>query len=106
MRKDIKTVNVLGTVYTIHLVSPENTELDEAEGMTYPFRKAIFITNDCPKEFQKHIIRHEIIHAFLFECGLNNQWEHIPRGHDEEVVDWIALKFDKIKVAFEEAGVL
>ena len=32
-------------------------------------------------------LRHEIIHAYLFECGLGHNLEHIGSGHSETMVD-------------------
>lgn len=43
-------------------------------------------------------IKHEIIHAFMYESGLDNQNEW---AHNEELVDWIAIQFDKMKKAFD-----
>ena len=37
----------------------------------------------------KKVIRHELVHAFLFESGLSvNSW-----ADNEEIVDWIAIQF-------------
>ena len=53
-------------------------------------------------EYQKKVKRHELIHAFLYESGLaENSW-----AENEEAVDWIAIQFDKLKKAFEEADCL
>jgi hypothetical protein len=47
---------------------------------------------------QKKQLRHEIIHAFMAESGLQCNWEHIKQfGHDETTVDWFAIQFPKIK---------
>ena len=54
-------------------------------------------------ENRKHILRHEIIHAFLNESGLSqdaNQWNGAwPKN--EEMVDWIAIQFPKILKAYQ-----
>ena len=52
---------------------------------------------------KRNIIRHELIHAFLYESGLdvNSKW-----GTDETLVDWIALQFPKMEKAFKEADCL
>ena len=46
-------------------------------------------------------IRHEIVHAFLLESGLdaNSGW-----ADNEELVDWIALQGPKIYKVWQEAG--
>lgn len=53
--------------------------------------------------YKKAVTRHEIIHAFLFESGLENcsEW-----ARNEEMVDWIATQFPKMLKAFKEAGCL
>ena len=50
----------------------------------------------------KQIIRHEIIHAFMYASGLGDSWEHKEYGHDETIVDWIALQFRKIEEVVNE----
>ncbi len=49
---------------------------------------------------RKKNIRHEIVHAFLFECGLA---ENSPWAQNEELVDWIAIQGPKIWKAWQEA---
>ena len=47
------------------------------------------------KAFKDKVLRHEIIHAFLYESGLytntENQW-----AVNEEIVDWFAIQLPKI----------
>ena len=52
---------------------------------------------------RKKNIRHELVHAFLFECGLaeNSTW-----AQNEELVDWIAIQGPKIWKAWQEAGAI
>lgn len=54
---------------------------------------------DIPK-IQRQVIRHEIVHAFLFESGLGpcSEW-----AQNEEMVDWIARQFPKLLKAFQDA---
>ena len=55
----------------------------------------------------KSSLRHEIIHAFLNESGLKDNFEHVPRmGHEETMVDWIANQFPKIADVYEKLGIL
>lgn len=46
------------------------------------------------------VIRHEIVHAFLHESGLdsNTNW-----ARNEEIVDWIAIQFPKLEKTFGDA---
>lgn len=56
----------------------------------------------------KRILRHEIIHAFFNESGLQDDSSNIDCGWavNEEMVDWIAIQFPKMVKAFEEADCL
>lgn len=54
------------------------------------------------KKCEKSTLRHELIHAFLFESGLdNNSW-----ARNEEIVDWIALQFEKMLATFIDLGAI
>jgi len=54
------------------------------------------------QDYKNKVIRHELVHAFLFESGLaGNSW-----ASNEEIVDWIAYMFPKMKAAFEAANAL
>lgn len=53
-------------------------------------------------EYKKQVIRHELIHAFLHESGLDGEsW-----AASEELVDWIAIQFPKLRDAFIKADCL
>ena len=43
-----------------------------------------------PSIYLDKILRHEIVHAYMFESGLGDAWVHDVAGHDEMTVDWIA----------------
>lgn len=64
--------------------------------------------SNCPEYLmeKKQCLRHEIIHAFMFESGLGANWEHKPIGHEETTVDWIAAQFPKLLEVFEKVGAL
>lgn len=47
----------------------------------------------------KEVLRHELIHAFLFECGLETI------SYNETVVDFFAIQYPKIKELFERVNV-
>lgn len=108
-------VNILGTQYEIIKSSEaEDALLADMDGYCDKTTKRIVVTKptaDCNlgdwEVYQKTILRHEIIHAFLFESGLHNNWHHGSEwGHDETTIDWIAVQFPKLQKAFEEAGCL
>lgn len=107
-------INILGTEWTIEYRNA-NTDLllKENDGYTDPSANLIVIANKRKdddvldfKEIQKRCLRHEIIHAFLFESGLGPNFEHSRYGHEETMVDWIAIQFPKILKVFKEAGCL
>lgn len=107
-------VNILGTEYTIENMSrSECKTLEECDGFCDKTSKRIVIKMkdensdlDNFEEYRKKVTRHEIIHAFLFESGLHENFRHPEYGHDETTVDWIAVQFPKMLKAFEEADAL
>lgn len=108
-----RKINILGTEYGIY-IEQESTdkELLDCDGYCDKTTKKIVVTEkieDCNlgdfSVYQRKIMRHEIVHAFLFESGLHECWEK-KQGRDETMVDWIACMFPKMKNAFEEAGCL
>ncbi|MCZ9313169.1 MAG: hypothetical protein O0V67_07305 [Methanocorpusculum sp.] len=105
------TVDVLGTKYEIiesDRISDNN--LDNNDGYCDFSTKKIVIDTfkNTPgsmedlEKYRRQVIRHELIHAFLFESGLDaSSW-----GKNEEIVDWIAIQFLKLFDAFEKADAL
>lgn len=103
-------IEVLGTEYTIYL-DVEPTEMpDDTNGLTDPTTKEIKVVKltggekDSVKNLEfvrNRILRHEIIHAFLYESGLNhNSFTDNAWATNEEIVDWIAIQFPKINSVF------
>lgn len=101
-------IDVLGTEYSINQSNRmEDISLENADGYCdYSVKKIVIDTfQNTPNslknldEYKRQVVRHELIHAFLFESGLGgNSW-----GKDEEIVDWIAYMFPKLSEAFEKA---
>ena len=59
------------------------------------------------EEYKKTVIRHEIIHAFLYESGLEGNTNDSENwAQNEEMVDWIAIQFPKILKVFKLLDVL
>lgn len=105
------TVNVLGEEYTITQCR-DDPRLENIDGFCDETTKEIVVETyegDDGKPGvksnldvqRKKNVRHEIVHAFLFECGLaeNSQW-----AQNEELVDWIAIQGPKIYKAWQETG--
>lgn len=53
--------------------------------------------------YQKQVVRHEIIHAFLLESGLDSNSNSADSwAVNEEMVDWFAIQLPKIFKVFNE----
>lgn len=110
-------INILGTEYEIIKGSVLNCpSLKELDGFTDYTVKQIVVLNFGTVEkdnrsfedfefLQKKALRHEIIHAFLFESGLNVNSNDVSQwATNEEMVDWFAIQWPKLSKAFKEAG--
>lgn len=105
------TVNVLGVKYDIKESNKlDDYNLESNDGYCDHSTKSIVIDTfqespDSMKDlesYRKQVIRHELIHAFLYESGLDAcSW-----ARDEQIVDWIAIQFPKLKEIFEKINVL
>lgn len=101
-------VNVLGTEYSITQSNKvDDMNLENCDGYCDHSVKKIVIDTfqEAPNslenldEYKKQVIRHELIHAFLFESGLSGEsW-----ARNEEIVDWIACQFPKLLETFKKA---
>ena len=117
MKLTNKKINVLGTEYKIEKRKKEDdVNLQECDGYTDTSIKLIVI-EDMQQEqgsksdleyYAKTIIRHELIHAFLFESGMDSNAHNCDIGwaRNEEMVDWFAIQFPKILEAFKAADAL
>lgn len=119
---ECKTVNILGTEYKVIFETLEqNKAFKECDGYCDPTVKKLYIRlhteEECKSDnfgyesvemLRKKVIRHEIIHAFMYESGLwqNGLCADFSWAMNEEMVDWIAIQFPKILEAFKEAGAL
>lgn len=104
-----RTINVLGQNYKIYFQN-YGKSFDEmgCSGWTCWDTKKIKVCNtNCPM-YDKKVIRHEILHAFLFESGLQNQMTVKPSEmiHDEQMIDWWAIQFPRIYEVYKELDVL
>ncbi|MBQ6479569.1 MAG: hypothetical protein IJI45_00495 [Anaerolineaceae bacterium] len=109
-------LNILGAKWSMKLLTAEEyPQLKRADGLTDRSSKTMYVRSDQENEefpldqhenYIKEVKRHEIVHAFLYESGLGNDFKHPDYGHDETQVDWIALQFPKMIKAFEAADAL
>ena len=107
-------VNVLGTEYKIVKGVKESDDPKLRRGgdgyCDFTTKKIVIaemIADDNTVEdmdcYKKNVIRHELVHAFLYESGLDtcSDW-----ARNEEIVDWIALQSEKMFKVFEELEIL
>ena len=106
-------INVLGTQYSLVESSEQETpRLAGIDGFCDTSTKECVVDRlegdgqnakaNLP-EYKKCVARHELIHAFLFESGLDTcrSW-----ARNEEMVDWLAIQFPKLLEAFKAADAL
>lgn len=113
------TVNILDQKYIIkYRTVQEDKKLEELAGYTDFFSKEIVIedikrstrsTTDTSnlKEYENKVLKHEIIHAYLYESGLDtNSNRSYAWATNEEMVDWFAIQSAKIYKTYKELGIL
>lgn len=114
MMKD-KVVEILGTLYTIHFDVPDGKMPEGADGCMdqsiHQIRIAEFESDrntiQDMDSYRKKVLRHEIIHAFLYESGMwNNSGNTNCWGMDETITDWITIQSPKLFRTFKEADCL
>lgn len=109
-------INILGTDYTLqYLSNKEDSKLENLDGYTDFYLKRIVVEKDFEnrlfdetkiKNYQNKILRHEIIHAFLFESGLEcNTLKSYNWSENEEMVDWFAIQSPKIFDVFNDLDI-
>ena len=114
-----KTVTILGAKYDVYLDIPENKdpELVGRFGYCTPTMGKIVVVDFNSIEGWKDgsyysqrvqrntTIRHEVIHAFLYESGLwGNSLGAGSWAMNEEMVDWVAHQFPKILDVYRKLG--
>lgn len=111
MKDEIK-INVLGTEYDVELLDErdETMKAMNCDGYTDNSIRLIRVLknkedDDVTKQknriiHQNIVLRHELIHAFLYECGIDSGMQF----HNEVCVDFFAMQFGKIAKIFEDAG--
>ena len=112
-----RKTNVMGNEYDIYIgTSDEYGRLIKSDGYCDYDNKAIYIErhmypdmcelNISESDFarqsrHKYVLRHELVHAFIAECGLNGS-----EIDNENIVSWIAYKFPQMLDAFRKADAL
>ena len=114
MSDDVKIVDILGSKWTIKYVD-DDPAFEQANGYTNDAAREIVIenvkTSDDPLSFdmqsqynnQKRVLRHELIHAYLYESGLGDSSNSCDAwAVNEEMVDWFARNIPKMIIIFKE----
>ena len=111
-RESGKSVSILGTQYKI-LIIPEGDyrykrdadgwcDSSSKELLLFNFKQDLDSKRDLA-EYQKQVLRHQIIHAFLFESGLNiNSGRSNSWATNDEMVDWMAIQEPKLHSSSKE----
>lgn len=103
-------VRILGVEYTVitDALEEDYPQLKNCDGFTDPSRKLIVVSKferdemsiDDLEWYSRKVLRHEIIHAHLFESGLaensKDTW-----ALNEEMVDYFANQLPKIYDVYE-----
>lgn len=118
MKNVVKKVQILGTTYKISFKNEKDEpNLESNWGFCDFHTKEICIRDDIEVEtkdscknlvdFKKKVMRHEILHAFLYESGLReNSCRITAWAENEEMVDWMAIQFPKLYKIYKELDIL
>ena len=111
-------INILGTIYKIfYRTKEEDTKLDEIAGYCDYSTKTIVCIKRTEKDkdiglenlkfLDNRILRHEIIHAFMYESGLwCNAYGISCWAENEEMTDWFAIQAPKIFEIYKKLNIL
>lgn len=108
-------VNILGSEWSVKFGNEkEYPNLAEMDGYTDPSTREIVVDDMEASQgqigakadlesYQKQVVRHEIIHAFLLESGLDSNSNSADSwAVNEEMVDWFAIQSPKIFKLFNK----
>lgn len=123
-KNERKHVNILGTDYTIIIVNNKDSkeyiegDLDDCDGSCMDNANLIYVkgiplisepefSNDInDNNMFNMVLRHEIIHAFMNECGLRQCSAAVEAwAENEEMVDFFAFQIPKIYKVYKELGI-
>lgn len=113
------SVNILGTDYTIEYRTKEqDVRLKQVDGYCdYSVKRIVCIKRTAKdkddmdladlKAIDRRILRHEVIHAFMYESGLwCNSYGVSSWAENEEMTDWFAIQSPKIYKVYEILNIL
>ena len=121
MVRNIGEISILGQTWTVKECTKMSDDKLFSKGecsgySSYSSREIMVLALDsdyylegdfgCPENDRKRVLRHEIVHSFLSESGLqasagaySGSW-----AENEAMVDWIAIQLPKIVEACKAAG--
>lgn len=115
------TLMIMGSLVMVKILSKKEVEQDEIfkeynyAGYHSGYTKEIVLKErelyngqlgeEGDLQLQWDALKHEIIHAFLYECGLdrNSMSYQGSWATNEEMVDWFALQYEKIRTVMHDA---
>lgn len=107
-----RIIDVLGTKYVIIVGNRKDFDnLKELDGYCDLTEKTIVIDDFKDTEglqmenvqvAQDKVLRHEVIHAFLYESGISSATDFT----EEQLVEWMAIQMPKIAVELNKLGIL
>ena len=115
----MRKVSILGTPYSVYTgVSYQkdadlrglfgycsHTEREIVVGDLHTCDNWSNVQEEALKAQDRLTLRHEIIHAFLIESGLTSSSNAVDCwARNEEMIDWIAIQYPKIKKVFQQLG--
>lgn len=116
MLTEPKVITILGTdIQVLFRKEADDPQLEDMGGY-YDSSKNLIVVKIPEKDknslgnlenWQRKTLRHEIIHAFLHESGLD--WSASAADSwatNEEMVDWFAIQAPKIFKVFQEMGLM
>ena len=106
------TIDILGSKWIIaERTEAEDERLSDCDGYCDWTQRLIVIEREINgdlgdmERYVKKVKRHEIIHAFLFECGLAESALYVTTwAKNEEMIDWLARLGERIYKAWKDAG--
>lgn len=115
----MKKVNILGTTYKVFkgVSTHSDPDLNDRFGYCSFVERKIVVadirtvpswcneSDSVIKAQENATLRHEVLHAFLSESGLRGSSCDVQGwALNEEMVDWFALQYPKIKKVYEKLG--
>lgn len=111
-----RSIDVLGTEIRVLFKDQKQDEaLKECDGYFDSSENLIVVKIIEPdaislgnlENYQKKVLRHELVHAFLYHSGMSHCSNYSESwATNEEMVDWFAIQSPKIFRVFQEQGLV